>query len=159
MSISDLVRRWFLQRTPGDLQDQVPQEQSVPEHVLQAISGNVAIAQQMFSNVVGHDLPPSRAGVEYLDGFIERQRTRVGDEEKNRLADVLGSYLGASIVAEYGGKWYQEPAGIGIRVNDKFACFPINKARKHLFEGSEDSVLAFFNGVPAILAHAAEKNA
>jgi hypothetical protein len=36
-------------------------------------------AEQLASGLAGHDLPPGRAGVEFLDGFIERQRGGLRD--------------------------------------------------------------------------------
>lgn len=43
-----------------------------------------------------------KASVEWLDGFIERQRVRMGGDGE-RMTDVLGSYLGEAIIARTGG--------------------------------------------------------
>ncbi len=42
----------------------------------EAIAGNARLLTEAFTDLSGESLPPSRAGVIFLDGFIERQRER-----------------------------------------------------------------------------------
>ncbi len=67
----------------------------------EAIAGNTRLLTEMFTNLAGKSLPPSRAGMVFLDGFIERQRGR-GDEAQ--LADMAACYFGEALIAEVGGR-------------------------------------------------------
>src|SRR5207253_3030206 len=47
------------------------------------------------------------ASIEWLDGFIERQRSRpdVDDRFVDRLVNIIGSFLGECMVRHYGARW------------------------------------------------------
>jgi hypothetical protein len=105
------------------------------------------------SGLAGHDLPPGRAGVEFLDGFLERNREQWDDETKAKLAQMAGCYLGAALIAEYGGRWVRDATlgdSLAVEVTPQLVCYPLAKAHKHVFDGPGDSVRAFFNSVAAL---------
>jgi hypothetical protein len=120
----------------------------LPPERLAKIEGNIALFQDQAEDVLGEPVRLGREGVEYLDGFINRQRERFDEAGRSRLSAVLGCYLGGCILAQYGGRWVQDEAGLGIAINPDLVVFPLNKAGKHLENGPEDSVLSFFDTIP-----------
>lgn len=114
----------------------------------EAIAGNVRLVTDAFTNLAGESLSPGRAGVVFLEGFIERQRVRGDEAQRAQLADMAGCYLGAALLAEVGGRWVQDgELGLGIELAPTFVAFPFAKAAKQFANGLEagDSVLSFFD--------------
>jgi hypothetical protein len=85
--------------------------------------------------------------VEWLDGYIERNRHVFSEDKKHGWALAFGYILGEAIVRVFGGTWVRDeefvhewvvelPAEIG-KAN------PIGKVYKHLSDPT-DSVLGFF---------------
>lgn len=118
----------------------------------EAIAGNARLLTEAFTDLSGESLPPSRAGVVFLAGFIERQRERGDEAQRAKLADMAACYLGEALIAEIGGRWVQDPAyGLGVELTPDLVVFPFAKASKHFANGAEDSVLSFFD-IAAVLA-------
>ena len=99
----------------------------------------------------------TRESVDWVEGFIERQRVRedMTDEEKDRLVNMIGSYLGECIIRTYGGEWCEAQDTWGVRVNEKLTAFPFAKVQKQYDNGIEggDSILSFFDGVGPLMKH------
>ena len=85
--------------------------------------------------------------VEWLDGYIDRNRHVLSDDKKYGRAMAFGYIIGEAIVRVFGGRWVQDeqfadewavelPNGVG-KEN------PIGKAYKHLNDPT-DSVFSFF---------------
>ena len=111
----------------------------------EAIAGNVRLITKGFTDLSGEDLPPGRAGVTFLDGFINRQRERGGKAQRERLADMAACCLGEALITVVGGGWVQtSDHGLGVQLAPKLMVFPFAKAAKQLANGAEDSVLSFF---------------
>ena len=113
-----------------------------------AITGNVRLIVEGFTDLAGESLPPSRVGVAFLDGFIERQRERGDEARRAQLADMAGCYLGAALIAEAGGRWVQDPKyGLAVEMAPSFVAYPFAKAAKQFANGHDDgdSVLSFFD--------------
>lgn len=95
----------------------------------------------------------TRDSVEWLEGYIERLR-HSGEfndvEEKNKLTSVFWSFLGECLVHCYGGTWTQHENGWCVVFKENNMAFPFAKVAKQLDNGLEDSILSFFNAVPAI---------
>jgi hypothetical protein len=88
-----------------------------------------------------------RPTVEWLDGYIDRNRHVFSDDKRYGWALAFGYILGECMVKVFSGRWVRDeqfadewvvelPNGIG-KAN------PIGKAYKHL-EDPTDSVLSFF---------------
>jgi hypothetical protein len=95
-----------------------------------------------------HDL------VAWIDGFIERNRERFAEKDIDRVASMLASVVGECMIAVYGGSWvFNEKQGEwGIDLGEGLGtAFPASKIAKHLRNGSEDSVLSFFEVVGIII--------
>jgi hypothetical protein len=83
-----------------------------------------------------------------VEGYIERQRSTpdVAPDNRAKLIQVLGSYLGECIIRTYGGVWRQQDDQWGIFFDDSNAGFPFNKVKKQFQNGlaGGDSIVSFF---------------
>lgn len=123
-------------------------ESGEPTDVIEMIERNAALAVERFGPLVDFEFGLDRRSVEWVDGFIERQRARLDLDPAIRdgLISVLGSFLGACVVAESGGRWYTDPEhGVGVRFPDGAMCFPFTKVGKQFTDGNEagESVSSF----------------
>jgi len=100
-----------------------------------------------FNTELQLDLDYDRATVEWLDGYIDRNRDIFSGDKRYGWAMAFGYILGESIVREFGARWVRDeqfgdewvvelPNGVG-KAN------PIGKTYKHL-EDPNDSVGSFF---------------
>lgn len=88
--------------------------------------------------------------VEWLDGYIERNRANWSGAAAEQLSGVLGSFLGECIRAEYGGEWRETENGLAVAFSDGNAAFPFNKIRKQIENGGEDSIASFYNSIAVL---------
>lgn len=115
------------------------------------------LADDMLGRLVksGASSDYGRELVEWLDGFIERNRHLWGEEEHaNRVANNLGAVLGECLRAAYGGNWsFHEQFGEwGIDLGSTFGTvFPAAKVYKQVTNGPEDSILSLFDVVGGII--------
>ncbi|GAA3202226.1 hypothetical protein [Nonomuraea helvata] len=119
------------------------------EEELQQIEANVSLAIDRLGPVSDVDFGLNEESVEWVDGFIERQRARPDfDLERiGGLVGVLGSFLGACIVAATGGSWrWSEEDGWGVLLPDGTVAFPFVKVRKQFRDGAEEgeSIAGFY---------------
>jgi hypothetical protein len=121
---------------------------------LEMISANADLVVSVAQDELGRDVGFDADGVRWLDSYIQRLHDQGGVDEPEILCDRLGSYLGSCIAQSYGGTWQEMEQGWAVVVDGDLAVFPFNKSYKHLLEGSGDSVLALFNTIPAMIAHA-----
>src|SRR4051812_33179907 len=139
MSILSNLRRW-LRGGPAPAVTPQSHRTDVTPDVAQLIDGDGA---------------PGRAGVEYWNGFIERQRATqdspIDDADRERIANVEGCYVGAALIAERGGRWVEDGDDTGVEISPRLVVYPINKARKHIQNGAEDGILSMFDTVPHLL--------
>ncbi len=96
--------------------------------------------------------------VEWVDGFIERQR-RLADFDQNKiegLVNTLGSFLGEALRTSAGGKWswIESQQTIGLLLPGGGVVFPFNKVRKQLVNGAEagDSIAGFYSSTLTLQA-------
>lgn len=90
------------------------------------------------------DLGYDARSVEWIDGYIERNRESWGEDERNSLTSVLGSFLATCIVESLGASFDEDEYGLAVVFGDGNRAYPINKTGKHINEGSEDSILSFY---------------
>ncbi len=91
--------------------------------------------------------------VEWLDGFIERQRVRpefADAEAVEGIAQTLGSFLGECVVRCYGGEWRELEGSWAVDFGGGNAAFPFNKVRKQFHHGAGDGVLGWFETIPVV---------
>jgi len=93
----------------------------------------------------------NRESVAWVEGYIERQRARadMAPETRERLSQVLGSFVGECIIRSYGGTWRHDGKGWAVYFDDSNAAYPLNKVTKQFDNGVEggDSILSFFDSV------------
>ena len=100
----------------------------------------------------------NRASVEWVEGFIERQRSQPGFDPDNtdNLVSVLGSFLGECLIANAGGAWHwsDEHSAWSVHFGGNTQAFPFAKVRKLFLNGLEggDSILSFYDIVVDYLA-------
>lgn len=117
--------------------------------VAAAIDSNVQLVVEQFSEFSDKPMEPNRGGVEFLDGFIAHNRESWDEGTRGRLTQVLGSFLGAALVAE-GGVWVEADHGPAVKFAPDILAYPFNKVVKHMEEGEDQSVLAFYDSAVAL---------
>jgi len=118
--------------------------QLVDEKNLAAIKANVEVVKTVLAENLEVRLDLDEQSIEWLDGYVERNREFWEPEVKQQHTSILGSFLGEAIVKNYGGQWAYSEGSLGIDFgNDTFA-FPFNKVAKHIENGAEDSIFSFY---------------
>lgn len=113
----------------------------------------VSIAREQLDEEVGYD----ESGVEWLDGYIQRQHEQGDPKNRRGLVSTLGSYLGECIVHSFGGEWANADGTWCIRFDDRNAAYPFAKVAKHLEDGEGESVLSFFTLIPKLFPGRGER--
>ena len=114
------------------------------------IQANVELAIEQLGPLVDFDFGLNRESVQWVEGFIERQREREGfdPEDAGGLIGVIGSFLGECIVAATGGRWeWAEAQGhwcVQLANNNK--AFPFVKVEKQFRQGlsAGESTFSFY---------------
>ncbi len=110
---------------------------------------NAEMVIENLSQHAGFELGFNEESVEWIDGFIERQRAREG--EPGGLVNTIGSFLGECMCRKLGGEWKPQPNGqLAVEFSDGNAAFPFNKVQKHFDNGEEDSILSFYQSAAVI---------
>ena len=96
------------------------------------------------------------AAVRTLDAYIEQVRPNYSAETvPPGLVQSIGAFLGACIVATYGGRWASDDDnewGLALPVaGGDIWVYPFNKVYKHFAAGAEHSVRVFFEAIPELL--------
>lgn len=104
---------------------------------------------EMFGQDLGVTLSYNEESVEYLDGYIVRNRAAIVEKtggECGGLVNGIGSFLGECIIANYGGQWKQSEKGAwGVYFENGSAAFPFAKVWKAFFEdGQYDSIASLY---------------
>jgi hypothetical protein len=113
-------------------------------------------AAQRFAAVIAANGGPSDYGdemVAFVDEFVEGTRP-VSPELLEQYTTLIGAVLGESIVAAFGGAWAATDEGWAVRFDAQNQVLPFDRARKHLRDGADESVLALFRSIPLVYAHA-----
>ena len=122
------------------------------------IRANSDIVVQQLGPHSGISFGLNRPSVEWIDGFVERQRQRsdLDDQAKSGLVNRLGSFLGECIAANTKGDWawIESEETFGIRFPSGNCCFPFNKVAKQFDNGRAggDSVVGLYDSVLAMIA-------
>jgi hypothetical protein len=117
-----------------------------------------ALAIQQFQSLVSFPFGYTAESVEWVDGFIERNRLSQSAEQQEGLVNVIGSYLGEAIIANYGGAWARDNVfeTWGVCLGGENWAFPFAKVQKQYENGSGDSIYSFFQIVPHVFKNPAE---
>jgi glutamate dehydrogenase/leucine dehydrogenase len=105
-----------------------------------------------FRAELGVDLNYDNQSIEWLDGYINRVAPQLDNATLAGLATAIGSYLGETIIATYGGAWHynEHDDQWGIRFDDGAIAFPFTKVYKQFDDGEFESIYSFFTVLPII---------
>lgn len=126
----------------------------VDEETLFRIRANAGNVSDVMSQHAGFTLGYDDASIEWLDGFIERQRQRqdLADGGVSGLVNTLGSFLGEALCQAYGGEWRDDgDHGLRVAFSNGNSAYPFNKVRKQFENGADDSIYSFYTTV-AVMA-------
>jgi hypothetical protein len=104
------------------------------------------------------ELTFDRAGVEWIEGYINDMRGILEADRRQGVVDRLASFVGECIIKSYGGMWVEKDGWWGVRVSYRIWACPFSKIEKHFENGSEDSVASFFNCIPILDSHFSDDN-
>ncbi len=115
------------------------------------LRANDELVRRQLSGPAQFELGFDEASVEWVDGFIDRQRIRTDLESTDGLVDTLGSFLGECMFRELGASWNRSENGqISVKFSDGNEAFPFNKVRKQFANGGDDSILGFYRSAAAL---------
>jgi hypothetical protein len=119
----------------------------------EAILANSSLVIEMLGPLsgLGTQFGYNRDSVMWVEGFIERQRLRsdVEAEGRERMIQILGSFLGECIIHTYGGEWREADGTWGVFFDASNAVFPFSKVSKQFANGRErgDSILSMIDNI------------
>jgi hypothetical protein len=104
---------------------------------------------ETFGRDLNVTLSYDEASLEYLDGYIGRTRDAIREKSGGKytgLVNVIGSFLGECIIANFGGQWKQSENGAwGVYFENNSAAFPFAKVQKAFSEdGQFQSIASFY---------------
>jgi hypothetical protein len=122
----------------------------------EGIRANAELVITSMREQLGVLLDYDEKSVEWLDGYIERNREQFEPDELDRIVSVLGSFLGECIRIQFGGEWVEVEGQWAVRIGNgpgSLTAFPFNKVWKHFEQGIEEgeSVAGFYKSIPALL--------
>lgn len=125
------------------------------DEALRRIRWNGDFAIEQFAPLVDFQFGYTRQSVEWVEGFIDRQRA--SRQDHGQLVSVLGSFLGEAIIVAAGGAWDDVDGSYGIAFNageQRNVCFPFAKVAKQFANGPEsgDGILSFYDVAVDVVA-------
>ena len=88
--------------------------------------------------------------VKFLEGFIERVKSEMTEEELKGLINSCTAFLGECIVRNYGGNWLNTNGEMSVAFDNENKVFALTKVEKQFKNGLEDSIYSFYISIPAI---------
>lgn len=119
------------------------------KETLQAIKDSA----DLVTETMGFDM--DEFGVEGIDAFIEKlqEKYNSSDEEfRNGIVFRLGSFLGETIIENYGGEWVNIDGDFAISFDEENenVAFVFSKIVKRFEGGKEESVKSFYDAIPVV---------
>lgn len=116
---------------------------------LDKIRSNAAFVVDTLGELSGMNFGYGMGSVEWVEGFLERQRPTLTHEAADRLINVIGCFLGEAIIAAVpGAGWGENLEGdLGIVFPNGDMSFPFAKVAKQLAVGNAqgDSIASFYD--------------
>ncbi|GAA4364735.1 hypothetical protein GCM10023185_34490 [Hymenobacter saemangeumensis] len=89
--------------------------------------------------------------VQFIEGFIERNKLEFEEADWPGLINSCGAFLGQCIIENYGGSWAQEEDGqITVAFDERNKVFPFATVSKQFANGLEDSIFSFYTVIPIV---------
>lgn len=124
------------------------------------IKTNAELVIKQLGPLSGFEFGYTAESVSWVDQFIEHQRHRSGVDENtiDRLADMLGSFLGECIIRFFGGHWQNINGEWSVYFDNGNVVFPFSKVKKQFINGREDSIESFFEVIPMMVKQNADQS-
>jgi hypothetical protein len=126
-----------------------------------AVKANAELVVRTCAPVAGFAFGYDEKSVQWLEGYIERLRASGAfAQDFDKFAGIFGSYLGEAIIRTHGGRWHEDEIHrLHVLFDDNNRAFPFAKVAKQMRNGLEagESILGFFNAIPALLQKSWEK--
>jgi len=110
---------------------------------------NADLAVRSIREEHGVELTFDADGVEWIDDHINRLSGRLAPEFLHPYVDVLGAFLGESLIRTYGGAWVERDGEWGVQITEHVWAAPFTKTFKQFTNGPRDSVASLFG----VIAH------
>ena len=119
------------------------------ETEIQRIAAHEKWAAEVLRTAFHEDVPLDRNAAEVLDVFVEGLADAIKEDDEEMGVQVLGAFLGQSMVAELGGNWVKVRQGFALQLeNGKMAdVFGVLGAR--LNDDKAPTVLEFWDDMAA----------
>jgi len=101
------------------------------------------------------DIGFDRAGVRWLDQYIEDSRSSLAGDLQHEFVQFMGCYYGQCLIATFGGRWEYSVGELGIRMDRFGVTYPFVAVARQIDVGSAASVAASFQAATDCLAEAA----
>jgi hypothetical protein len=111
------------------------------------ICANAEMVVQTFTE---QGLAYDQRSVDWIDGYIERNREGWDADTADKLGNMLGSFFGECIRQNFGGEWKMTDNGLAIEFSDGNAAFPFNKVNKHIANGDGDSIASMYSSIAVL---------
>ena len=127
------------------------------ERMIQGIEHLARHFVRVIKNELDVELGYDAAAVRTLDAYIEQIRANYSAETvPPGLVQSIGAFLGACVIAAYGGRWGVEREtgewGIALPVKGgEVWVFPFNKVYKHFVSGPENSIRVFYSAIQTLI--------
>jgi hypothetical protein len=98
------------------------------------------------------NLEYNEASVEFVEGFIERNKLQIEKENWDGLINSLGAFLGQCIIENYGGKWEfdEETQATCVAFDNKNKVYPFAKVSKQFENGLAESISSLYRNIPIV---------
>jgi len=120
------------------------------DSIPQALRANAELVVRTFRDDLGVELGFNRAGVEWVDGYINRMHASLGADHLPGLIRMLASFVGECIIQTHGGRWVEQDGSWGVQVSEWIWASPFAKIEKQFENGPADSVASFVNAIPVL---------
>lgn len=116
------------------------------------IQTNAQLVIDKVGKQLGVELAYDEKSIEWVDGFINRNREGLDSHARHNLTHTLGAFLGETIVKTYVGQWtFDADRGWGVEIGDRMTVFPFVTTQDHFENGSEDSIAAFYKSIAPLM--------
>jgi hypothetical protein len=126
--------------------------------LIHRIRANAELVISAAAKDLGTSIGYDQAGVEWLNGYIQRRHEQGNPRNRDGLVQRLGSYLDECIVHSLGGEWAQVDGTWAIRFDTGSAALPFAKVRKQLDRGAEESVLSSYRTIAVLFRNTDAKS-
>lgn len=96
----------------------------------------------------------------WLEGYLDRRRDQLNYDERNRLINMIGAFLGECLRLDNSGIWIEDDGRYGVQVGaGGLIAFPFSKVAKYIDDGAEagESFASMFRSTPALVKYTREQ--